>query len=86
MAIFLSEELKNPLEFEMHVDTTELDKALEKVEKLVELLERAQELSANLPQSPNNQALCSNARRFYCRNTLTTLKAARNNSRQAINR
>lgn len=51
MAIFLSEELKNPLEFEMHVDTTELDKALEKAERLVELLERVQELSANLTQS-----------------------------------
>lgn len=51
MAIFLSEECKNPLCFETHVDTTELDKALEKAEKLVELLERAQELSANLPQS-----------------------------------
>lgn len=50
MAIFLTEEHKKPLEFEMHVDTTELDRALEKVEKLVGLLERAQELSANLPQ------------------------------------
>lgn len=47
MAIFLSEERKKPLEFETHVDTTELEKA----ERLVELLEKAQELSANLPQS-----------------------------------
>jgi benzoyl-CoA reductase/2-hydroxyglutaryl-CoA dehydratase subunit BcrC/BadD/HgdB len=51
MAIFLSEERKKPLEFETHVDTTELEKALEKAERLVELLEKAQELSANLPQS-----------------------------------
>ena len=39
MAIFLSEERKKPLEFETHVDTTELEKALEKAERLVELLE-----------------------------------------------
>ena len=51
MAIFLSEERKKPLEFETHVDTTELEKALEKAERLVELLEKEQELSANLPQS-----------------------------------
>ena len=51
MAIFLSEERKNPLEFETHVDPPELEKALEKAERLVELLEKAQELSANLPQS-----------------------------------
>ncbi len=55
MAIFLSEELKNPLEFEVHVDTTELDKALEKAERLVGLLEKAQELSANLPQSTEKE-------------------------------
>ena len=51
MAIFLSEERKKPLEFETHVDTTELEKALEKAERLVELLEKAQERSANVPQS-----------------------------------
>ena len=51
MAIFFSETRRDPLDFEFHVDTTELDKALEKAEKLVELLEKAQELSANLPQS-----------------------------------
>ena len=51
MAIFLSEERKKPLEFETHVDTTELEKALEMAERLGELLEKAQELSANLPQS-----------------------------------
>lgn len=51
MAVFLSEECKKPLEFKTHVDTTELDKALEKAEKLVELLKKAQELSANLTQS-----------------------------------
>lgn len=51
MAIFFSETRKDPLNLEFHFDTTELDKALEKAEKLVELLERAQELSATLPQS-----------------------------------
>lgn len=51
MAIFFSETRREPLNFEFHADTTELDKALEKAEKLVELLEKAQELSANLPQT-----------------------------------
>lgn len=51
VTIFLSEERKKPLEFETRVDTTTLDKALEKAEKLVELLKKAQELSANLTQS-----------------------------------
>lgn len=51
MAIFFSETRKDPLNLEFHFDTTELDKALEKAEKLVELLERVQELSATLPQS-----------------------------------
>lgn len=55
MAIFLSEERKKPLNFEFHVDTTELDKTLEKAEKLVGLLENAQELSANLPQSTEKE-------------------------------
>lgn len=36
---------KDPLEIKVTVDTSELDAALEKAEKLVELLKQAQELS-----------------------------------------
>lgn len=40
---------KDPLEIKVNVDTSELDAALAKAEKLVELLKQAQELSAALP-------------------------------------
>lgn len=40
---------KDPLEIKVTVDTSELDAAFEKAEKLVELLKHAQELSAALP-------------------------------------
>ena len=42
---------KEPLEIKVNVETSELDAALAKVEKLVELLKQAQELSAALPQN-----------------------------------
>lgn len=40
---------KDPLEIKVTVDTSELDAAFEKTEKLVELLKQAQELSNSLP-------------------------------------
>lgn len=40
---------KDPLQIKVTVDMTELEAALEKAEKLVELLKQAQELSAALP-------------------------------------
>ena len=40
---------KDPLEIKVNVATSELDAALAKAEKLVELLKQAQELSAALP-------------------------------------
>ena len=40
---------KDPLEIKVNVDPSELDAALAKAEKLVELLKQAQELSAALP-------------------------------------
>ena len=40
---------KDPLEIKVNADTSELDAALAKAEKLVELLKQAQELSAALP-------------------------------------
>ena len=40
---------KDPLEIKVTVDTSELEAALKKAEKLVELLKQAQELSATLP-------------------------------------
>ncbi len=42
--IIPSSRSENPLCVNLHVDTTELDKALEKAEKLVKLLEQAQKL------------------------------------------
>lgn len=39
---------KDPLETKVTVDTSELEAALKKAEKLVELLKQAQELSAAL--------------------------------------
>ena len=39
---------ESPLKIEVTVDMTELEAALEKAEKLVELLKQAQELSAAL--------------------------------------
>ena len=42
---------KDPLEIKVTVDMSELEEALAKAEKLVELLKQAQELSAAL--SPN---------------------------------
>ena len=40
---------KDPLQIKVTVDMTELENALEKAEKLVELLKQVQELSAALP-------------------------------------
>ena len=42
---------KDPLNITVTVDMTELDAALAKAEKLVELLKQAQELSVALPQN-----------------------------------
>ena len=42
---------KDTLKIKVTVDTSELDAALAKAEKLVELLKQAQELSAALPQN-----------------------------------
>ena len=40
---------KDPLQIKVTVDTSELESALKKAEKLVEMLKQAQELSAALP-------------------------------------
>lgn len=40
---------ENPYQIKVTVDTSELEAALKKAEKLVELLKQAQELSATLP-------------------------------------
>ena len=40
---------KDPLEIKVTVDTSQLEAALEKAEKLLEMLKQAQELSAALP-------------------------------------
>ena len=40
---------KDPLEIKVTVDTSELDAAFEKAEKLLEMLKQAQELSTALP-------------------------------------
>ena len=41
---------KDPLKIKVTVDTSELEAAFEKAEKLLEMLKQAQELSATLPQ------------------------------------
>lgn len=47
---------ENPLFVNLHVDTTELDKALEKAEKLVKLLEQAQKLQRATGEDIGNAA------------------------------
>lgn len=46
----------NPLEFKICVDTSEIDAAIEKAEKLVKLLERADTLTESVTQKINNQS------------------------------
>lgn len=44
----------NPFEFKICVDTSELDAVIEKTEKLVKLLERADKLTESVTQKINH--------------------------------